>query len=324
MPDPIVEKQADPSQSGDQPNNSLDSLTKNVADALQTDATVGDPKDTTQPAGDPPAAPGAQVEDKTAVATTDRFRHENAQLRAVLTKLGVDADSDTAENLRNGLITAEEFVKARYTPTTQAQAEPVVPQVPLDQKIRNVQEMRDDLVKNNGDVSAAQFREFANLQTDVLIDLAKANQNITQTQEIRDQQEELSRKISATETVFASEVKSTIPDDVKDIASQMFLGAVDLQTGINAQQVGPRAMTPEGYGIAARNIAPQFDEFVTKIFNAGIEHQKEAVRNPVAPVTPLAPGHRGGTPPPAPKGKFNLRDLDANVHEELKGTSVHI
>ena len=304
---------------------------------LPTDGSTGDVETpaTTPVPGEPPAAAETKVEDKKLAevvdeATAHRLRQDNANLKATLIKLGIEPGSDTAESIRSGLITVDELIKARMpvTPTAAQHAEPTTPQIPLGQKLLKLR----DTLNQQGDVTAKTYKENMAAALEVIADVVQANQNINQVMENNDLNNLLNATLTATKEAFRTAVKSVVPEDVRSIGEELFIGATDVAVGTLARNVGrEKAFTPEGYRHSASRLAPKFDQFVQSIFKAGQAAAVKAIKsgnpNPTGGpiVNPLPPGVGVNTPaPPANPEKFKMENLNANVDEYMRGTQLQV
>ncbi len=319
---------------GSPSTSTLENLDANIAAELNppTDTSTGvAPVATTQAPEGTPTAGEPTVEEKSAEATAkaERLNQDNANLRALVNKLGVDPDSQTAEHLRLGLVTVEDVVRAKQpaTPVAAPQTEPVAPVVSLDQKLVSLQ---NALGTQTGEVSEAQYRDTQGKMLEVIADLVQANQNTVKNREIDQNNRKVQDMIGAANEVFVKEVATHVPEAMQDIASEMFLGAADIEHAEVMKQFGPKANTPEQFKNAAAKVAPRFNEFIQTVFKAGGQAVTDAINkaNPAgSPIpNPLQPGTTGGgTPPaPAPKNKFDLSNLDANVDEQMALTAPQI
>jgi hypothetical protein len=294
-------------------------------------STSAEPPATTVPP-EPSAAtePEAADSDAEAEAKATRLSQANADMRIILTKFGVDPDSDVAEQLKSGLITVDELLRTRQPVTTAEPAKPdaAAPVVSLGQKLINLKNARSQL---KGDVTAEQFYNLFDMQSEMITDLVKANQNFSQMQEDSALQSLLDKTVGATKTVFNDKVTSQIPDDVKEFGQSLFIGVTDIEVGSLAQKIGrEKAFTPEGYTHVATQMAPKFDAFVQAVFKAGQRAGANAITNPNAPtgtppINPVTPG--GGSVPPTPptdKNQFSLANLDKNVNAVLASTQIQV
>ena len=293
--------------------------------------------------GEPAAAPETKVEETKPAeavddATVQRLRQDLATQKATLVKLGIDPDGDTAENLRSGLITVEELISARAADmpaTTPEIASPTTPQIPLDQKIVNLQ----NRLGRKGQVTDAEYKEDMSAALEVIRDVVTANQNISQTMQNNDLNNLLEATVSTTKEVFNTDVKSVVPEDVRAIGEELFVGATDVGAGNYARSLlqrgykdgKERAFSPKGYRAVAKDLATRYDTFVQAIFKAGQVAAVKAINeanpsvNTATVVNPIAPGGGGGTPPPPPEpNKFTINNLDANVDEYFAGTQPQV
>lgn len=317
----------DPAQNqGGAQKSTLENLDANIANALNLQAEPSPGAPLATPVPPPAAAEPAKIEAE-AEAKMTRLSQDNSQLRTTLIKLGIDPDSQTAEQLRNGFISFDDILRSRQPIAPQQPSIAPAPRVPLNQKI---QSLRTTLTGQDGkNVTAEEYRQTMTQALDVIGDLAEANQNIYKVQEKNELQNLVTQTLTATKQVFGSSVALKVPEPVREIGERLFIGATDLGVGELAAQVGrEQAFTPGAYRHVATKLAPDFDKFVQAIFQAG---QQAAVTNinrglpPGAAVVPLAPGTgRGSPPPPKPKGTFSFDNLDRNVDAFLASTQAQI
>ena len=327
----------DPSTSQGAEPNTLDNLDARVAEVIdsQTSASTGDATPATTPVpGEQEAAPATPAEG-TSQAEADeakmhRVSQENAKLRIAITKFGVDPDSDLVEQINAGVITVDDITRARQpvTPTAAPQAStPTAPEIPLDQQIDNLQSIVNAPIPERGYSSEdVQARDKAFMG--VIAGQVKQIQNITQSQEQKEQQEQAHSMVAATNVVFNEDVLSDlmaeIPEDVREIGSKMFLGATDIENIELIKSHGKeKALTADGYRFSANKVAPEMKQFIQAVYKAG---QDSTNPNPIPPTHPIAPRTNvqplrpGGGPTPAPpvdKDKFAIENLSRNVDEEL-------
>lgn len=332
-----VAEVTNPAETGGSQVSTLDNLEANIANnlGLPTNVSTGEPAGSTEVPPEPPAAtePEVKESDAEAAAKETRLSQDNANLRATLTKLGVDPDSDTAEQLRSGLVTAEDIIRARQpippaSVVESVKSDAVAPTVSLDQKLINLQNTLTTQKAKGGDVSSEEYRNTQGQFLEVITGLVTANQNINQTQEDNALRALLDRTVSTTKEVFGSAVTVKVPDDVKEIGENFFIGATDVEVGNLAREVGrERAFTPEGYRHVATKMAPKFDQFVQAVYKAGAQAATDAIKKggPMNEIVPLSPGGGGAPPaPPADKNQFNLNNLDANVNAFITSTQRQV
>ena len=87
-------------------------------------------------------------------------------------------------------------------------------------------------------------------------------------------------------------------------------------------QYGPeKGSSPEAYRHTAGKSVKQFNDFVQAIYKAGQLAATKGITNTRPGVNALQPG-TGQTTSPVnqPKGKFSLKNLDANVTEHFAST----
>lgn len=328
---PSVQKQDE----GGTKDNTLDNLEANILKelGLPEDGASGAPEGTTSEPKGTLAAGEPKVEDKTAEATAkaERLSQDNARIRATLTKLGVDPDSDTAEHIRTGLITFEDIIRAKQPASaapSSTKSDVAVP-IPLDQKLINLRNKRAAL---KGEVSAEQFFDLFDTQNELIMDLVQANQTINRQQEISANERKVQSMISAAQDVFNKDVLAGVPKEpeLQEIAQEMFLGAADIEHVGMQRQYGERANTPEYFRHTATQIAPRFNKFIQAVYKKGAQDAIDTI-NKGKPsgqklINPLQPGAGGGSPPPPPppKGKFGIENLEANVEEFLSNTQLQV
>lgn len=322
--------------------NTLDNLGANVdaeISSQQADASAGAAPDATTPApGEPGAAPATPVEGtppaEAGEAKMQRISQDNANLRTTLTKLGIKPDSDVAEQLRTGLITYDDIVRSR-TPVAPAAtvpeaSTPTAPEVSLEQKIDNLRSVLNKPIGPEG-IGAENIKEQQTAFLDVIAGQAQEIDNIKQSQEKKESTEKANRMVAATNDVFNAEIiaglSAEIPEDVRQIGAEMFLGATDIENISLIETHGKeKAVTVDGYRYSATQVAPKMKQFIQAIYKAGqVSMNPNPTPNP--PVTPAAPrtsvnalrpGGGGPSPsPPVPKDKFDINNLVANVDEEL-------
>lgn len=325
--------QSSPVSSEGDSESTLDNLDANIIKelGLQTDETPSTPDVVTPKPEGTPAAGESKVDEKDAeaAAKAERLSQDNANLRAVLTKIGIDPDSQTAEHLRAGLITVDDVMRARQPvqPSVETQkSDAAASAVPLDQKLVNLQNI---LAGQKGDVSAEEYRNAQGKMLEVITDLVRANQNITKKQEIDANNQKIQSMIGAAQDVFNKDVTFKIPEGMKEIAQEMFLGAADIEHVELQRQFGERANTPEYFRHSAGKVAPRFNQFLQAVYKAGSQAAVDAINRskPAGQtvVNPLQPGVVGGTPPPPPKKEqFAIENLDANVDAFLASTETQI
>jgi hypothetical protein len=317
-----------PTEPGSTNPSTLDNLAANIAGVISpTDASQGAPAvippATTPAPTTPDAATVPKVDDKDAEAEAKahRLSQDNANLRATLTKMGVDPDGDMAEQLRQGYITFDDIVRTKTT-ATPAEPKAPAPEVPLNQKLADLQNVLAEQRRNPNNVTGEQYVKTQDKLLEVITDLATANQNISQQQEMSAQNIKAQRMVDAADAVYSKEVGNTIPKDVADIAQEMFLGAVNLEHVSLVGKHGERVDTPQVFGNVAAQVTPKFNQFVQAIFKAGQDEATARItgKQPTsATVNPLTPGIGTGTPPPPePKDKFDIRNIDKNVEEFLR------
>ncbi len=327
-----------------QPANTLEISEENIGAniiatlAAPTDESAGAAPDATTPApGEPEAAPATEVEEKPPAeaeeAKMHRVSQHNSQMRAVLTKLGIDPDGDTMEAINSGLVTADEVLAARR-PVAPAIAQPeasppTAPEVSFEQKIDNLKSILDKPIGPDG-IGAENIKEQQNAFLGVIASQAKEIENIKQSQEKKDSTEKANDMVAATGDVFnaqiVAELSAELPEDenIRKIGAEMFLGATDIE---NMSLVGTygreKAVTPEGYRHSATQIAPKMKQFIQAIYKKGQDSMNPNPNPPNPPAgTPasslnvLRPGVGGGSPPPPEdKNKFTIENMKPNTEK---------
>jgi len=321
----------------DQPASTLENLDTNVATELaaQADVNAGVVPDTTTPAsGEPEAAPGTPVEG-TPEAEADqgkasRLSQQNAQMRAALTKFGVDPDGDTIEAINTGLVTIDEVIAARQPIAPTAASTPTAPEPTLGEKINNLKSVLAVPIPEKG-LSSQDVQERQEAFLDVIATQAEQINNVTKTQDQDRATVEANKSVAAINTVFDEQITPILPtglsEELKQTATQMFLATVDFSNDDLVRSHGKaKAQTPEGYTFTAKKVAPQFAAVLKGAFDAGIASTGAAPAVPAVPnagvhnVTPpnvLKPAVGGAPPAPVNTTKFTLGNLEANANNYL-------
>jgi hypothetical protein len=325
----------------DQPVNTLENLNDNVAAeiAAQTGANAGVEQDSTTPAsGDPEAAPDGQVDGAPAeadVGKVSRINQQNAQMSAVLHKLGIDPNSDTMEAIQTGLVTPQEVlasINPAVMPTTKPQQITTpAPELTLSEQINNLQSVLKTPIPERG-FSSEDIKERQDAFMGVIAAQAKEIQNITKTQDERDAVTNATNSRVAINNVFDSQIAPTLPADLpeetKQTLSAVFIASTNLANGELVETQGAaKAQSPNGYAFTAKKIAPEFNQALKAIFDAGAASTNPNPGNHVpntgvhnvpnnAP-TVHRPGVGGGPPAPANNTKFTLGNLQANVQNYI-------
>ncbi len=321
--------------------NTLDNLDANVVAHVdsQTGVSAGDgtPPATPVPGG-PEAAPATPAEGTPPAeadeATMHRVSQDNSALRAFVRKMGVDPDSDVVEQVNSGLVTYDDIIRARQPAiptTTPGTSPPPAPEIPLGQKIDNLKSILDAPIPRDG-YSSEDVKEQQKAFFDVITGQAKVIDNVTQSQEQRVLQEKADSMVSATNDVFntavIAELADELPEEVRQTAAQMFLGATDIANISLKAEIGQEAISAKGYRHSATQVAPEYKKLIQAVYKAGQDsnnpNPNPAPTTPTVPntprtnVLPLRPGAGGGSPPPpVNKNKWDIRNLSANVAEHM-------
>jgi hypothetical protein len=235
-------------------------------------------------------------------------------------KVGIDPDSDVAENLRSGLITVDDILRTRQPqqPTAQSTQEPEAQPPTLDQKLQSLQKRlgRSDPVTNE------EYKQDMSAALDVIGTLVRDIQDGKREQNTQRLFEEVT---TSTKEVFSSQLKDKIPEDVRDMGEKLFFYATDQAAGELAASIGrDAAFTGDRYRQVAGKLIPQFDKFISSIFKAGAQAQMSAMNKGGGGIAPIAPGHSGGAPPPPNKVDATLESLDDRAAQFMQGTQLRV
>lgn len=308
--------------------STLETLEERVDNELNANTGASaTPVDGSQAPVDPNAAPDPQAEETPpaeADGKNERVLQENAAMKLAFQYLGLNADSPVIDQINSGLLTREQILGTPAVP--QAPVVPPAPTITTEQKLANL----DKVIPQEGDVSADDFRAVIGQIKEVVSDVVRENQTLKQARD-QDNRETLSeRTASAATAVFESEVAADLPADVKAIAQELFLGAVDnkvYELAADPQVGQQRALSVEGYTFAAKQLAPKFDALIAAIKGTPAPVPLAPAGTPAAatPVRPLAPG--GGAPSPAPpaeKGTFAIENLETNVDNYMASQTLRV
>lgn len=332
-----------------QPANTLDNVNKEVINELTspTGESAGDAPVATTPAPSEPVAAPATPAEETPPAEADegqmhRVSQHNAQMSAVLTKLGIDPNSDTMEAIASGLVTADEVIAARRPvapgAVAPAASTPSAPETSLDQKLANLQSIID---KPIDPVTGVMSKDYVAMQKgvmDVVGSLVQENQNIKQSYEKKESAERANSMVAATGDVFntqvADQLSAELPEEVRQIGAEMFLGATDIENISLANTFGKeKAVTANGYRHSATKVAPKMQRFIKAIYKAGQDslNPNPTTTTPSAPTAPgttvqvMRPGSGSPSiPPPAPKDHFALENLNQRTEEYFASPAVPV
>ena len=171
------------STEGTPQNNALDNLGANIlenltqtqpsenADAVNAVAQEGTETAATQPQAE--TKPTAEDE-----GTVTRLEQQLKESQDTLRMIGVDPNGTDAEQLRAGVVTFDQL-----RPATPAKTETPSPQVPLGQKLTNIQ---NKLSSRQGDVTADVYASDMKEILGVVTELAETNKSLNQRNEQSD------------------------------------------------------------------------------------------------------------------------------------------
>lgn len=278
-----------------------DALTTMVADQYDKhgQSSEGEPSSTTEPA--------AQV-DKTGQPEGDesppditegkitRLEQQIANQKKFFASLGIDPESDVIDRYNAGLITKEQLLQT------------VPPQEPKTEvtgieRLGSYRAKIKDKIGTGQELSQQDFLE----SLDIMGELAKDNERITQQANIRNLVSECER---ATQAVLeGDELHTVIPEDIQKIESQVFLGSTD--NFLTAETHGdPHYLTPQSYGFyGQKNI-----EKYKKLRNAWIDYGKTLAKEEPPPeppkptINPISSG-TGSAPMKAPETMINIDNM---------------
>ena len=306
-------------------DSSLDNLSANILENL-TQAQSGENVDAdtavTQE-GTETAATQTQAETTTTAVddgTVTRLEQQLAESKNLLQVLGIDPEGTTAEQLKAGLITPEQLKQQISAPT---QTETTSPQVPLDQKLTNIQ---SKVSSRQGDITAENYQQDMKELLGVVNDLAETNKNLNKRNEQSDLRNVQQQNIATVyDELGQTEVFKNLDPSVQETAKQMVLGAVDIGVSRLAIQpnIGNQAYTPAGYKHVANQFIPKFNELITKAFEAGkTANTQQIVKNNTA-IAPITAG-TGANTVQAPAKRFKIEDMGKNTIEYLSKEAVQV
>ncbi len=307
-------------------NNSIDQLGKNILDNLtQTqpsenadavNAVTQEGTETTATQTQAETTPTAEDE-----GTVTRLEQQKAESDNLLRLLGVDPDGITAEQLRSGVITPQQHFGQQFTAPTQT--ETPSPQVPLSQKLTNIQ---NKLSSRQGDVTAENYSHDMKEILEVVTGLVETNKTLKQRNEQSDLKSMQQQNITTVyDELGQTEVFKNLDPSVQETAKQMVLGAVDIGVSRLATQanVGNQAYTPAGYKHVANQFIPKFNELITKAFEAGKAANTQQIVVNNTKVVPMTAGS-GAEMVSTPVKRFKIDDMAANTVEYLKTEAAQV
>jgi len=158
-----------------------------------------------------------------------RLEQRLAQNNKILTSLGIDPESDIAERYQRGLVSKEELLMRAgiQAPQPQMDRQAARPVSAMD-KLYHLKQRVGQSVKDNKGILEADILEFM----DVASDLAGENVQLQQQGEMA---KNLNDCRSATLSVIEKDnVHTELPDNIKEIESELFLSSTDYLLSVNA------------------------------------------------------------------------------------------
>lgn len=321
----------DPAQTGTATQNTLDNLPANVDSELtsQTGQSAGSPEITAP--SDPNAAPDSPAEDTQTPAEAEgkfqRTSRENANLRQTLRNLNIEPDSDALDQFNSGLLTKEQLLGYGGPPAAPAQ----IPHAPISNLETAITAM-ETVSSGSGEVDADTFRDT---MKQVATGFRAVVQENTDLKERDQRSQEAQRSTATVNAIFESELKPHLPEHVQALGQSLFASAVEKRVyeiaADNPDVPTSKTLGHTGHNHAARELAPQFAQFVNALTGnvtpappvspptpAGVPANTDQVR-------PLSPGPGGGSPPPpAAKGQYSIENLTSNVETYMNNQALRI
>ncbi len=304
-------------------NNALDNLGANIlenltqtqpsenADAVNAVAQEGTETAATQPQAE--TTPPAEDE-----GTVTRLEQQLKESQDTLRMIGVDPNGTDAEQLRAGVVTFDQL-----RPAEPVKTETPSPQVPLSQKLTNIQ---NKLSSRQGDVTADVYASDMKGILEVVTELAETNKTLNQRNEQSDLKNMQQQNITTVyDELGQAEVFKNLDPSVQETAKQMVLGAVDIGVSRLATQsnVGNQAYTPAGYKHVANQFIPKFNELITKAFEAGKAANTQQIVKNNTTVVPITAGS-GAETVSTPVKRFKIEDMSKNTAEFLQTEAVQV
>lgn len=252
---------------------------------------------TTEPAAPPDTtgqAKGDEPQPDIDAGKITRLEQQLSDQKRLLYSLGLDPESDVAEQLNKGLINKQDLLE---------QIGAIVPGKPPTAPPDPMQRV-DDLI--------SKIEKSGNADVPDLVETLKALKSVAVNVAQKDQAAAMDTLYkqcrNATETVINNEEShKNLPDDISEIESQIFLSSTDnlLATETNSN---PRYLTPAAYShYAQKNLGR-----LNKWRNHWIEQGKEIQRQSTTPkpgVNPISPT-TGAGPISPPKPRITLDNID--------------
>lgn len=301
-------------QADTQPKSTLDNLAANVASQMtQQDAVsqVGTEPGLQGETQGEVSQPSAEQENSTTVDTgkQTRVEQENKLLRTVLNKLNIDPDSNKLDYLAKGYIEPTELL-----PQTQP-VKSTEPTKSVDQILGDLENRTKEGVTEND------FVELLQATKGLVGDI----KNIRNESESSKLNELINSNINAVNQTFAqSDVYNKVPEDVREIAREMVLGATDINVYQLGQQIGDinRVSRPDVYAEVTGEVSKKFSTLFNRIYKAGQESALGNIQNNNRSVNPISTGTGRASPPPTQP--MTLQNLQSNVDEYMAGNKLVI
>ncbi len=303
-------------------NNALDNLGANILENLtQTQPSenadtvnVATQEGTETTATQPQAEKTPPAEDE---GTVTRLEQQLKESQDTLRMIGVDPNGTDAEQLRSGVVTFDQLHH------TTVKTETPSPQVPIDQKLTNIQQK---LKSRQGDVTAEHYASDMTEILEVVNGLVETNKSLNQRNEQSDLRNMQQQNITTVyDELGQTEVFKNLDPSVQETAKQMVLGAVDIGVSRLATQpnVGNQAYTPAGYKHVADQFIPKFNELITKAFEAGKAANTQQIVKNNTTVVPIMAGS-GTETVSAPVKRFKIEDMAKNTAEFLQTETAQV
>jgi hypothetical protein len=235
-----------------------------------------------------------------------RLEQEVAKYAKVLNGLGINPDSDFADRFNAGLVTKSDVARqlgVEPQPVGQPVAAPA-------QSLSYEDQMSELITKVNADGATAEdFGKSLELMNNYMKEVKGQEQ-------ANSQQQLFNQCVAATQEVLDEDANyAKMPDEIKQIESQMFVASTDHLLAQQAQKTkNPESyITPDAY----RFYAKQNQENMTKLRDywraegkaAGDGNPAPLLPGQTAPVNPLSP-NAGGPPVNQPRERVTLKNMD--------------
>jgi len=286
-----------------------DQVQNDDAQQVQDDQTVVEPQVDANDTAQAEPAPQPTVEPD---ATADRFKQDNAALRATLQKLGIDPDSTDAENIRNGYVDPKEIIAAKFG----IQQQPVQPTAEPEQSAEEITNKIDSILRSveGRAINVDEYQKLERLKLDLNKKLLAENKTLKAQREQDQQQRDYQDCMNACRTTYQSDdVFKNLPTDAQQKAASFIESIADVRVGNLARQIGwENAAKPQ---VMQQETAKAVQEFHGLV--QALSGQKAAPQQPtnVAPVVPMGSGP--GQPISTPRPPMRLEDLQSNTDRYL-------